>query len=96
MSGGRGFPLRLSANVVWTKTGDVVYVANAAGAHPFVLRALEGTAATIWEMLQDGPTEQALFSRIAKAYGVDPEAVIPEVRQFLADLRVGNLLAHDG
>ncbi|MGC0368431.1 PqqD family protein [Microbacterium sp. SLBN-111] len=87
--------LGLSSNVVWTELDGVVFVANAAAPEPFVVRALEGTAATIWQLLQDGPTEQILISRIASEYGVDAIDVTAEVRRFLGELRVSGLLADD-
>lgn len=79
--------------VVWTEVDGVVFVANSAAPEPFVVRALEGTAATIWQLLQDEPTEEMLASRIADEYGVDVTEIAPELRRFIVDLRAGRLVA---
>lgn len=93
MTGRGNARLRPSANAVWTEVLDVVYIVDAAGEDPFLVRALEGTAAHIWHLLQTAPTEEILVSRISDEYGLAADEVVPEVRRFLDDLRLGGLLA---
>lgn len=88
--------LHVSPTVVWTEQDGVVYVANAASTAPFVVVALEGTAATIWRLLQDAPAEDRLITRVAAEYDVEPSRVVPEVLRFLNDLHRGDLLTRGG
>lgn len=96
MSDSAGGQIRPARSVIWTEVDSVVFLCDSAAPEPFVVHALEGTAATIWRSLQDAPTEEALVSRIADEYGVDAIEVTPELRRFLTDLRVRGLVTGEG
>lgn len=83
----------LIAPDVWRRSPDVAVVdredrvvaldLNELSAPPVVL---EGTAATLWHLLDDVDTEAALVDAVARTYGVPPSSVGTHVHGFLVEL----------
>jgi hypothetical protein len=86
----------LIAPHIWRRSADVAVVdhedrvvalnLNEPSAPPVVL---EGTAATIWHLLDDFDTEEALVHAVARTYDVHPSSVGPHIHRFL--LQVNHL-----
>lgn len=93
----------LVAPDVWHRSADVAVVdhedrvvalnLNELFAPPVVL---EGTAATIWHLLDDVDTEDALVDAVARTYDVPPSSVGTHVHSFLVELsRLGLVVRGD-
>ena len=52
---------------------------------------LAGTAAEIWELL-DGRSADAVVAALAGVHDVAPEAIRPDVEEFLEDLRARDIV----
>lgn len=80
-------------DVAWTGEGDR-FVALSLSDEKCLPRALEGSAALVWQALADGggPADQVV-SRVAEAAGADEEIVAGDVAAFLATLEAQGLIS---
>ncbi|MDE0545355.1 PqqD family protein [Microbacterium sp. C7(2022)] len=86
---------RIRDDVAWTGEGDR-YVALALSDQTCTPRALEGSAALVWQALADGGgTAEQISERVAASAGVDESVVREDVGMFLSSLEEADLVACD-
>ncbi|MDF2990314.1 MAG: PqqD family peptide modification chaperone [Microbacterium sp.] len=81
--------------VLWTDDDDVVYVVDPEGKDPFLVLALEGTAAAIWRRLEAHPALDDVITSIALEYELAPDDVGTAVADFLRGLSESGLATTD-
>jgi hypothetical protein len=74
--------LRPSASCLWRSFADEVLLLGPDSQ----VRALSGTAAAVWSLLEDVATRQELVDRLATAYGTSPEVIEADVAGLLGEL----------
>lgn len=83
----------------WQHGPDVAYVQAEARVvaldlihAPDLPQVLSPSAAAVWQAIDGQRSDDAIVAEVADAYGVTPEAIAADVRQFLADLAATGLI----
>ena len=84
-----------SRDVAWVEASEYTVVLRLDEARPSP-RSLDATASAIWASLGDEPRPlDTIVGELADAYGVAPETIVDDVRDFLDDLRGAGLVTVD-
>lgn len=59
---------------------------------PDAPQVLSPSAAAVWQAIDGQRSDEAIVAEVADAYGVAPEEIAADVRQFLADLAASGLI----
>ena len=74
---------RRSDAALWRRSVDAVVLLAPGADEPMVL---PGTAAAVWDLLDEPTTLDGLVDALARVYAADPETIAPDVVALLARL----------